>query len=96
MDVGSAKHRVGTRPANVRAGSKQGDVVRLGMATADGKAVIDRLQASRMTMHATVDACVHFRGSALSRVVSHDVISVSDAEANLQRWAQTGRENYSV
>lgn len=81
MDVGSTEHRVGARPANVRAGSKQGDVARLGMIAADGEAVIDRLQTSRMTMHATVDACVHFRGSVLRRVVSHDVLSVGSAEA---------------
>jgi hypothetical protein len=60
MDVGSTKHRVGACLTNVRAGSKQGDVVSLGMITADGEGVIDRLQANRMTMHATVDACVHF------------------------------------
>ena len=34
-----------------------------------------------MTIHATVDARIHFRGPVLSRVVSHDVISVEDAEA---------------
>ena len=51
------------------------------MITAGGEAVIDRLQANRMTMHATVDARIHFRGPVLSRVVSHDVISVEDAEA---------------
>ena len=81
MDVGSTKHRVGACLTNVRAGSKQGDVVSLGMITADGEGVIDRLQANRMTMHATVDARIHFRGPVLSRVVSHDVISVEDAEA---------------
>ena len=81
MDVGSTKHRVGACPTNVRAGSKQGDVARVGVTTAHGEAVIDRLQANRMTMHATVDARIHFRGPVLSRVVSHDVISVEDAEA---------------
>jgi hypothetical protein len=82
VQIGTQQHEIGARPANLRAGEQQLNMVGLRQVAACLQTIRHRLQANTVVAQTFVDTLLYVRTHLLFSVTSHNSPSISLGESN--------------